>query len=159
MPEELTVDKCVLLHCDSRGYGAERYCENGKAFIRYWSSNQSLFACLNSGIDREYMQLSETGQTWLAGVMIENRYARKKRCIFHPQRIDFQKKMKVPLHGEDFDYVDAASQSNTHLWLSNETNWQNTQYRWRIQVAFQVGIQNVNEYMNCVGNKGIVVAS
>ncbi len=61
----------------------------------------------------------------------------------------------MPLHGEDFDYVDAASQSDSLLWLSNEANWQNAQYRHHIRVAFRIEIRNVNEYMNGVaGNEG-----
>ena len=75
------------------------------------------------------------------------------------QVLDFLKKEKVPLHGSDFDYVDAASQSNSLLWMSNETNWQNVQYRRRIQATFQVEIRNVNEYMNSVGTQGAAGAS
>jgi len=159
MPEELTIDKCVLLHCDSRGDDAETYCESSKAFIHYWKIKTTLFACLNGGIDKEYTQLSQAGQTWLVGVMIENRYARKKRCIKGAQRVDFREKKNVPLHDADFDYVDAASQSTSLLWLSNETNWQKDRYRRRIHGAFGVEIQNVNEYMNGVGAQGGAEAS
>ena len=155
---ELTIDKCVLVHCDSKAADAAQYRSSSLAFLGRWSADASLVACVNAGIRKEYVALSPAGIQWWRAVVTQSRYCEKRRQIQNAQRVSFRQRDNVPLHGEDFDYVDAASQSNTRRWLSNETNWQNTQYRRRIQAAFQVEIQNVNEYMNGVGTQGTAEA-
>jgi len=156
---ELTIDKCVLVHCDSAAEDARRYRVNSLAFLDKWNKECELVACVNSGIKKEYNSFPMMGATWWRSVVGQSRYREKTRQVKKPQRDNFCKKKKVPLHGEDFDYVDAASQSDTRLWLSNETTWQNTQYRQRIQATFRVEIQNVNEYMNGVAGDRAVEAS
>jgi hypothetical protein len=154
MDEELTIDKCVLLHCDSQGEEAPLYREKSIEFLAHWVTETMLVACVNAGILAEYTRLSVTGKQWWAAVIQQSRYRMKSRAIRTPQRDDFCRRQKVPLHGEDFDYVDAASQSNSLLWLSNETNWKNKRYRRRILSTFRVAIQDVNEYMNGDVNTG-----
>lgn len=145
--DELTVDKCVLTHCDSAAIDAALYRDNGLAFIDFWKAKTSLVACLNPGIRKEYSNLSPAGVVWWRSVVGQSRYRDKTRCVSQAQRLDFRRKQKVPLHGEDFDYVDAASQSSSSIWLCNENTWQNGDYRQRIRGSFGVTIQNVNEYM------------
>lgn len=144
---EVTVDKCVLVHCDSAAVDAQQYRASGLAFLEHWKAKPVLVACLNPGIRKEYSNLSKAGADWWRSVVGQSRYCDKKRQIREPQRDDFRRKKDIPLHGEDFDYVDAASQSTSLLWLSNETDWQKDEYRRRIKAAFRVQIQNVNEYM------------
>jgi hypothetical protein len=144
---ELTIDKCVLVHSDSASQDAQQYRSNGLAFLDRWQRETELIACVNGGIRREYNGFPPLGAAWWRSVVGQSRYREKQRAVAQAQRVSFRKRENVPLHGEDFDYVDAASQSNSLLWLSNEANWQNDQYRRRIRAVFQVQIQNVNEYM------------
>jgi hypothetical protein len=144
---ELTVDKCVLVHCDSKAEDAQQYREKSLAFLEHWKTNTQLVACRNPGIAKEFSAMPPAGAEWWRSVVGQSRYRDKKRVIRKPQRDDFRNRANVPLHGEDFDYVDAASQSDSLLWLSNEATWQNTAYRQRIQAQYRVQIQNVNEYL------------
>jgi hypothetical protein len=155
---ELTIDKCVLVHCDSTAGDASKYRSSSLAFLGHWQAETSLVACVNGGIRKEYNSFSPAGAAWWRSVVGQSRYCDKKRQIDKARRADFCRKKNVPLHGEDFDYVDAASQSTSLLWLSNEANWQNAQYRQRIHAEFQVGIQNVNEYMNGVAGQATAEA-
>ena len=109
-----------------------------------------MVVCVNGGIRLEYSSLSPHGQIWWASVVAQSRYRNKPKAIRQPQRVDFVKKKNVPLHSEDFDYVDAASQSNTLVWLSNEGTWQVPSYRSQIYKAFRVAVQDVNEYVPAV---------
>lgn len=156
---ELTIDACVLIHCSSAAQDAVQYRSRSLAFLGHWNAKASLVACVNAGIKKEYNDLSSAGADWWRSVVGQSRYCQKARSIAHPQRLDFRQKRKVPLHAEDFDYVDAASQSDSLLWLSNETDWQNDQYRRRIQAAFHVEIQSINEYMNGVAGPEAAAAS
>ena len=157
--KELTVDKCVLVHCDSSAEDAQQYRSNSLGFLCHWDTDTSLVACVNGGITRDYDSFSEIGKTWWTSVTLQNRYRNIARAISQPRRVDFMKRMKVPLHHADFDYVDAASQSNSLVWLSNEARWQINKFRKRIQTAFNVEIQNVNEYMSSVPAQGTAEAS
>lgn len=151
---ELTIDKCVLVHCDSVAQDAQQYRSNSLAFLNRWQREAALVACVNGGIRKEYNGFSVVGAAWWRSVVGQSRYRDKRRAIAQPQRVSFRQRENVPLHGEDFDYVDAASQSDSQLWLSNEVNWQNAQYRRRIRAAFQVVVQDVNEYMSGVAGNG-----
>jgi len=144
---ELTIDKCVLVHCDSAAQDAQQYRPNSVAFLDRWNVDTALVACVNGGIRREYNSFPPMGTAWWRSVVGQSRYRDKGRAIAQAQRTNFRRRQKVPLHSEDFDYVDAASQSNSLLWLSNEANWQNTTYRGHIVAAFGVEIRNINEYM------------
>lgn len=156
---ELTIDKCVLVHCDSAAQDAQEYRSNSRAFFYHWQQETPLVACVNGGIKSEYQALPPMGATWWRSVVSQSRYRDKHRAITQAHRVTFRQQKGVPLHREDFDYVDAASQSSSLLWLSNETDWQNAQYRERIRKAFRVEIQNVNEYMDGIAGDGAVGAS
>lgn len=91
--------------------------------------------------------------------MAQSRYREKRRSIAQAQRVNFCRRENVPLHRADFDYVDAASQSNSRLWLCNETNWRNGEFRRRIRAHFQVDIEDINEYMNGAGATGTIQTS
>lgn len=155
---ELTIDKCVLVHCDSAAEDAQQYRNNSLAFLDKWNSESELVACVNGGIRREYSNFPPMGAAWWRSVVGQSRYRDKRRSIVQSERVSFQQRENVPLHSEDFDYVDAASQSDTRLWLSNEVSWQNGRYRQRIQRAFRVEIQNVNEYMTAVAGNAAAEA-
>lgn len=144
---ELTVDKCILVHCDSTSKDAGQYRVNSLAFLDKWNRQTELVACVNGGIRREYNSFPAMGAAWWRSVVGQSRYRDKRRSIAQPQRVTFRQRENVPLHGEDFDYVDAASQSDSLLWLSNEATWQNGRYRQRIEAEYGVKIQNVNEYL------------
>lgn len=151
---ELTIDKSVLVHCDSTSQDAQRYRSNSLAFLDRWKEETELVACVNGGIRKEYNSLPAMGATWWRSVVSQSRYRDKRRTIAQAQRVSFLRRENVPLHGEDFDYVDAASQSDSRLWLSNERTWQNGQYRRRIRAEFGVNIQDINDYMNDVAAPG-----
>lgn len=144
---EFTIDRCVLVHCNSAGEDAACFHTNSLGFARYFFATPDCVMCRNGGISKEFAGLCGFAATWYAGIVGQMRYRDKPRMIKQPRRLDFVKKQNVPLHGADFDYVDAASQSSTRIWLSNEATWQNPTYRTRIHQKFGVQIQTVNEYV------------
>jgi hypothetical protein len=147
MSDEITVDKCVLVHCYSKAEDAEAYRNAGLAFVNHWNGNVELVACTNGGITGEYSTLTEIGKTWWDSVVSQSRYREKKRCLSRAKKEDFCKKRKTFIHREDFDYIDAASQSTSKVWITNETAWQNPTHRQRIRSEFRVSSLNINEYM------------
>jgi hypothetical protein len=147
MCEEITVDKCVITHCDSAGVDAPRYKRSSLAFVEYFRTNTAIVVCVNAGIAREYSTFTQFGKTWWASVTNQSRFREKGRKIKPAKRDEFRTRQRVPLHDSDFDYVDAASRSNSLLWLSNETNWQNAANRKRIKSHFGVIVLDINEYV------------
>ncbi len=120
MTEELTLDKCVLVHCDSKAEDADVYRANSLAFLTHWDCHHDIVVCVNAGIRQEYATFPAAGAAWWKSVISQSRYRDKKRCIKRAKRQEFCTKRKTHVHDEDFDYIDAASQSSSLMWITNE---------------------------------------
>lgn len=153
---EITVDANVLVHCDFAGEEAASFRAESHAFVDHFFATPELVACVNHGILGEYLKKLKSGCAgeWQRHVVGQSRYRLKKRAITPARRQDFCKKRKVPLHGEDFDYVDAASQGNMQLWITHERKWFDTHCS-RIEREFRITIQRAAVYLSGLTGDGL----
>lgn len=52
MADEITVDKCVITHCDSAAADATQYRKGSLAFVEHFRANTAMVVCVNPGIRR-----------------------------------------------------------------------------------------------------------